>query len=630
MARLQHFRSDIQGLRAVAIIAVVLFHAFGDTVPGGFVGVDVFFVISGFLITGILMREIDEGRFSIAGFYARRIRRLFPALFAMLAATLAAGLVLMAPEPLEALSRSAAWTALFAANIHEYRTNGYFAAAAELRPLLHAWSLGVEEQFYIAFPIFLAVMQSWFRRWLRLAVWAGALASLAWSAHLVGTLPNGAFYLPHSRAFELAIGALLALGAVPRVADPRVLELLSLAGLAMIVAAVTLISARTPYPGLAALLPCLGTAMVILAGEQRQTLVARLLAVAPMQFVGAISYSLYLWHWPVLVFARYVVLGELDGAAIAVSLATAFALAWLSYRYLEQPFLRSRLTPRALLAGGAGIVAATALGALALAGSAGWPQRFDERSRALFAAEADANPRRAECHYEDGPTDYGRGCLFGASGAPATVAVWADSFGAELTVALGEVLAREDLAARQLTASSCPPALGYSPWNKPHCAGHNRAVLRGLLADDRVETVVLFADYDGYGGDRARILEGLGEAARALHATGKRVVLVYPLPRPQFDVPEALGMIAWHGGDPASWGPEPPGEAGREVERFLDALAKQTDAAAIVPARALCSRSRCDTIGRDGRPLYFDDRHLSLAGARLLLARQPLPSAEPR
>jgi peptidoglycan/LPS O-acetylase OafA/YrhL len=622
---LQEFRPDIQGLRAVAIVPVVAYHAFGGLVPGGFVGVDVFFVISGFLITRILVREIEAGSFSVAAFYARRVRRLFPALFAMLAATLVAGLALLPPEPLAALGTSTAWTAIFAANFHQERTLGYFAEAAELQPLLHTWSLGVEEQFYITFPLFLAAVHRFFPRRLRLAVWMGVLGSLAWSVRLVMVDPDGAFYLPQSRAFELGIGALLALGAVPTLAraSARVRDALSLTGIGMIVAAFVAIDARTPYPGLAALLPCLGTALVIHAGDGRETAAARLLRLAPLQYVGAVSYSLYLWHWPVLVFTRYVVLDELDAAGLAAALAIAFGLASLSYHWIERPVLGWRAGSMRVFAGGVALVLAVGLVGLAVARSDGLPQRFDARSLDAFAAAGDFSRARDACHFDGSPANYARSCVFGAPGAPATVAVWADSFGAELSVALGERLTREGRAVRQLTASSCPPALGYNRWNRPLCARHNRAMLDALVADPAIETVVLFADYGGYGDDRPRVIAGLREAALALHAAGKRIVLVYPLPTPRFDVPKASGLIAWRGGDPQAWGARAPDPAALATERSLDALARAVDGEAVRPAVALCANGFCRTTGPDGAALYFDDRHLSLSGARLVLDRQP-------
>lgn len=617
MSQLQPFRADIQGLRALAIVPVVIYHAAGDWLPGGFVGVDVFFVISGFLITRILAREIEAGTFSIAGFYARRVRRLFPALFVMLAATLAAGLLLLPPEPLAELGESAAWTAFFAANIHQYFTLNYFTAAVDLAPLAHTWTLGVEEQFYIAFPVFLAVMSRFAPRLLLPAIWAGALVSLAWSWHLTQVLPHGAFYLPHSRAYQLAIGALLALGAVPRIHSARALGLLSTAGLAMILAAYGLIDARTPYPGLAGLLPCLGAGLIIYAGDRAPA--GRLLALAPMQAVGAISYSLYLWHWPVLVFARFVVLGDLGAGAIAACLVVSVALAVASYRLLETPVKRSGLSTRSLLIGGALLAVVTAAAGLAL--HSGLPQRFDSRALAMFAAKDGYSPRRAECHYEDGPTDYARSCVLG--NAPASVAVWGDSFGVELSAALGEQLAREGRAVRQLTASACPPSLGYSRWDRPQCAGHNAAVLAGLLGDDAAETVVVVAHYSGYGADQARVLGGMREAVHRLHTAGKRIVLVYPIPSPGFDVPMALGLTIARGSDPASFGPSLAQVAAdnRLAVAALDALARETGAQVVRPVAGLCDRSHCRAIGTGGEVLYFDDRHLSVAGARLVAGR---------
>ena len=298
------YRSDIDGLRALAVVPVVLGHAHVTGFAGGFVGVDVFFVISGFLITTILATEAREGSFSLTRFYERRARRLFPALFAVLIFCAAAAWTRFPAEDLEAFGRSLLATIFFGSNMLFWSETGYFDIAAEQRPLLHTWSLAVEEQFYLLFP--LAVwwttrrMGGRYAAWLWPAMGASFVLSVVW----VPTHPSSAFYLVPARAWELLMGSALALGLVPALRQQSHRETCSALGTLFIAMSVVLYDANTPFPGSNAVLPCLGAALVIHAGHSGTTAVGRLLGTKPVVFVGLISYSLYLWHWPLLVFAR--------------------------------------------------------------------------------------------------------------------------------------------------------------------------------------------------------------------------------------------------------------------------------------------------------------------------------------
>lgn len=288
--------------------------------PGGFVGVDVFFVISGFLITTLIAEEISNDGFSLVGFYDRRIRRIFPALFVVLLLTVLAGYLLFMPPEFTLVGRSAIATALFYSNMQFWNEAGYFDAVADLKPLLHTWSLAVEEQFYIVFPFLLILIEKWYPR-RRLTILAGILAvsfllSLWWVHHH----PIDAFFLMPARLWELGIGAVLALidvhgaeyGRLSRAPSSRLAVAMGLTGLAMIAIAVFALSERTPFPGAAALLPCIGTALVILAGKTRNP-VSAILEIKPLVFIGLISYSLYLWHWAIGGFRRIPDWSSLDG-----------------------------------------------------------------------------------------------------------------------------------------------------------------------------------------------------------------------------------------------------------------------------------------------------------------------------
>ena len=389
-------RADIDGLRAVAVVPVLLFHAGFPAFAGGFVGVDVFFVISGYLITSIILDETDAGRFSIVAFYERRIRRIFPALFAMLFASSILGALVLLPDDLKNLGQSSAAAALSASNFLFWHELGYFDVAAELKPLLHTWSLAVEEQFYVVFPIALLLL-------LR-AHKSGALLILATVALLSFVLAEWgpspmAFYLAPARAWELLLGALLATGAVPPPGRQWVRDSLSLLGLGLIAWSVLALSSATPFPGMAALLPTLGAALVIHAGDGGQSLAGRVLGVRPLVLAGLISYSLYLWHWPLLVFARTYVGRELSMAETLAVLALSVAVAVASWRWIERPFRGSRpilARPKLFAAAGAAVSVTVAIG-LGLHLAEGLPTRLPPDAARLAAGARDRAIAPPEC-----------------------------------------------------------------------------------------------------------------------------------------------------------------------------------------------------------------------------------------
>jgi len=627
MDKAHRFRRDIQGLRALAVLPVVFFHAFPAALPGGFVGVDIFFVISGYLITRILHAELREDRFSIAGFYVRRIKRLFPALYLMLAVSLLLGLIMLPPEELRELAKTCLATIGFVANILFYNLSGYFDGQAELKPLLHTWSLAVEEQFYLVFPLALLAVWRLCRGWLPSLLWIAAGLSLAWSVRELGIDASRAFYYPWPRTFELLIGAIIAVGAIPKIRSDAVRDGFSLLGLALIAGSLLLLSESQPFPGLAALPPCIGAALILAAGEEGESLAGRMLGFAPLVLVGSLSYSLYLWHWPALVFGRYLVLRPLTALEAVAAIAVAFALAWASWRYVERPVLQWRLPHRPVLIGGVAIMAsAAAVAALVVLGN-GLPQRLDPLGRTMVAAGRDSSGFRAACHSgEQDVIAYDRLCAFGDQRATPSVAVWGDSFGAELVVAMGEKLAPEKRSVLQITASGCPPSLGYSARDRPACSTYNDERLDELRRDPRIREIVLVANYLGFMADSPRqqtaLLDGVERSALALHAAGKAVTLVYAIPRMPFVAPTALAMERLRGGDPGNFGQERSDfdRTDARVSARLDRIARETGAGRIVPAHKLCGAQLCPAYIAGAGVLYFDHAHLSMSGVRYLLA----------
>jgi peptidoglycan/LPS O-acetylase OafA/YrhL len=325
------YRPDVDGLRAIAVLAVLAFHAFPQSAPGGFAGVDVFFVISGFLITGILLDGLKDGSFSFAGFYWRRVRRIFPALILVLAASLALGWLLLLPDEFMQLGKHVAGGAGFVANLVFWREAGYFDTAAELKPLLHLWSLGVEEQYYLVWPLLLFLFRKEPRRMLAMMA---LLAVLSFGANLWLTAwrPSAAFYLPVTRFWELLAGGLLACFAARRLPYANLQAGL---GALLLAAGLFLLSAERSFPGWWALLPVAGTALLVSAGPAAW-INRRLLANRAAVYLGLISYPLYLWHWPLLSYARIVQGGEPPASHRAWLLAASVVLSVLTYELVEK------------------------------------------------------------------------------------------------------------------------------------------------------------------------------------------------------------------------------------------------------------------------------------------------------
>ncbi len=649
------YRADIDGLRAVAVLPVVLGHAGLAWFRGGYVGVDVFFVISGFLITGILLEDLAHERFSLAGFYDRRIRRIFPALFVVLAATAVAAALILMPTEFLGFSRSLVAAALFGSNMLFWHEVDYFDASADMKPLLHTWSLSVEEQFYLFFPLILALLHAGGPRRRMRFLSLVLLLSFVGSVYLMGSSPRSPFYLAPLRAWELMLGALLAAGAVPPVQRAWARELAAAAGLGLILVAVFTYSEQTLFPGIAALLPCVGTALLLHAGGSGPSQVGRLLSVGPVVRIGQVSYSLYLWHWPILSLSRYYAIRPLGTAQLTIALLVALGLSVLTWRYIEQPFRGRRgfLTRRALfLAGGLGTLAFVAVG-LAGWGSGGWPTRFPERVRELASYAGSFNPRRSEClELRQGYRDPGRTCVFGAPAAAATWALWGDSHADPLIAPLGERAGRQGLAVRYFGHAGCAPVIGIERWDKPHrCRDWNGAVLDYLLDDDRIRHVVLVARWSSLLHGRARELgpaergdadpvlgDGRGPAASpadgvalferrlqetiaALLSRGKRVYLVYPIPEVGYDVPSTLARLAARGADPAGFTISFAAyqRRQRDVVAMFARLGPRAGLVRVHPEERLCDSLAC-VVYADGQPLYRDDDHLSLAGAGRVLA----------
>lgn len=637
------YRPDIDGLRAVAISGVLAYHLRHEALPGGFAGVDVFFVISGFLITRILVAEIVAGRFSLLGFWARRVRRILPALLAMILGTTLLAAAVMVPPALRVYGASAVAATLSASNFYFWYAADYHAIEAYSRPLLHTWSLAVEEQYYLLFPPFLLLAHRRWRNW-AVPLLALAGASFALSVALAWAAPPAGFYLLPARFWELALGSVLALGLVPAAGRQGVAEALAVAGLGLIAASYLLLDDHTPYPGFHAAAPCLGAALAIHAGQHHATWVGRLLGRPLPVFLGLISYSLYLWHWPLIVLPQSFVLQRpLQPAEIALVLAATLAAALLSWRLVERPFRRhgrDAAPLRALLGGGAAAAAMAALGAALFLGQ-GWPGRFAPETLRLALASRDINPDRRDCDARPvADIRTGRVCRIGAEGVAPTFALVGDSFGDAIVPGLAEAARRAGKAGLVLTWSGCNPLFAIAQSTAPGCRAVLDAIAEHLRATPALDTVVLAARWTRIAeGTRFGVIQAEASyitddqsteqsfaenrrvfaraLARTLHELrGRKLVVVAYFPEQAVNVPQAAFIDALLGRSHDFGVPRAVYEARQAfVRATLADLALQERFAVIDVGRVFCDADRCWGV-RGGEPYYSDDNHLTGSAVR--------------
>ncbi len=617
------YRPDIDGLRALAVVPVILFHANFQVFSGGYVGVDIFFVISGYLITTILYDELQAGRFSILRFYERRIRRIFPALFFMLAVTLAIAAAILMPDDFRAFGKYLVAATLFAANILFWRETDYFAAPAEMNPLLHTWSLAIEEQFYIFFPLLLALTYRFARRWLGTVFVAICILSIAIAEWGVRSEPTGAFYLLPARAWELLLGSLLAIGAVPILRQRWMTEAIAWAGLGAIVFAIFNYTPQTPFPGLAALLPCLGAAALIHTGRAA-TVPARLLSLKPIVGIGLASYSLYLWHWPLIVLTQYQLMRDVAGWERWTLVALSLLLSYLSWRYVERPFrspaqVRARrLLPIAF----ASMAAAMAIG-FALYRLDGLPQRVPELAEieAAQPAEAPANPE-VTCFVDTAKTFHdwsGEKCLLVKQGARHAL-LWGDSHASQYAAGLSANATQIPMSILLYASAGCAPVFEGRFPERPNCPAFNEHVAE-VVKTYGIDTIILSAYWDKHIEFGHFTEADVAHTIDALHALVPNVIVIGSLPAHTYDNPIQLALRRVKAGDTApNFALAPINGAALQHPLPIDV----TQAFLIDPAAPLCADGKCLYMLGD-KLLYRDNNHLSAFGSQYVVEKEIAP-----
>ncbi len=652
-SRSAKYRPDVDGLRAVAVLAVLFFHTGFAPFRGGFVGVDIFYVISGYLITSILSKDLSEGRFSLIAFYERRMRRIFPALFTVLFFCTVAAAVLLDPREMTAFGKSLVATTFFFSNFyfwHSAQPLGYFDNSVSSQPLLHTWSLAVEEQFYLFFPVTLFFLYRWAKG--RVNAWLIFLAAASFALNIWATehKPVVAFYWIMPRAWELLAGALLAMKAVPPIRHRIVSEITGLLGLAMIACALSFPIKAASFPGYIVLLPCVGAWLVIYAGDAGPCFARSLLSFPPLVFIGVISYSLYLWHWPIIVFSGHLPINLPANAKIPFVLISSVALAFISFEYIERPFrgASSPFSRKQIFALGFAVSIATVSFGFAAYLSHGLPERYDPQTRQIVAINLqrmkdwDREPEsctnwRTEVHSLADIHFCGVG-----SQSPQKIMFWGDSHVGQFFPLIEALYADGELQGRGVVmanASGCLPdeqlnnaAEGY------HCDAFSKFALQRAEKED-IDTVfigfsawttlrdhfacvasggrcVMMLSRDEF---RQHFLADLSDEIRTLRHFGKNVIVSLPFPIYDKRIPELEISNAVFGrfgllettGDYTS----------PQFREEVKAIATNAGAEIFDPRLSLCRGQDClYQVG--GISIYMDDNHI--AGSQVGILRSNL------
>lgn len=651
------YRPEIDGLRSIAVLPVVLYHFSVPGFSGGFVGVDIFFVISGFLIGSILWAEChDTGRISLVNFYVRRFRRLAPAYFAMCLATGVVAYAILLPFEFYEFGKSLIAATAYLSNVFFYMGAGYFDSAAEEKFLLHTWSLAVEEQFYVFLPLFLLLLGGHRRRTLVLS-WILAAVSLVACIAITYRDHNATFYLFPFRAWELFAGVLLAMHIAGRDRPLALGAWVSWAGMALLAGSILLIPAGTDFPGALAIAPVLGTVLV-LANGQEDNPVNRLLSTRSAVFIGLISYSLYIWHWPVATLSIYY-RGAYSGVPeLLFWLGLTFVISWLSWRYVETPFRRGRMVVPWRVFGtvAVGSAALMAYGAVIYLGK-GLPDRFQPEIRAHIDASQDFFQAQdySRCEVRRGGAFDGLEiCRIGPEGPEPSFIAWGDSH-------LWAFHAGLDLAAREadrpgwmIWRAGCPPLFGISKVESTatveeneSCSEANVQIRRAIGGMDTVSDLLLvgrwsyYATGTGTGRDAdigvelqhrngTGMLSGTAAYDRAVVETvaeltgqGIEVFVLRQVPEIAFYDSREVSRRMVHG----RLQPGPDLDAltditlddararARAAEAPFQPLAAADRITWLDPWPDFCTGARCSAV-RDGRVFYFDNNHITNEGAR--------------
>lgn len=639
----------IDGLRAIAVLSVIFFHFGLLHVPGGYVGVDIFFVISGFLITGIIHDRMQQNKFSLLHFYERRARRILPALFITCFLSAAVALALFLPNDLVFFAKSLKGVSLFGSNFVFARYVDYFADTQSVKPLLHTWSLAVEEQFYVAFPLILYGFSRFKKNSLHLGIFILFVISLALNISLVDSSPEKTFYLLHTRAWELLAGSLLALNMEKLRFSAPVRETLGLAGILMLLACFLGYSRDTVFPGIAAILPVLGASLLIAANIHGGTTTGKILSSAPFVKTGLISYGLYLYHWPVLIFARYYLDRDLTAADSMVAISLVVILSVLSYIFAEHPIRSGKMLVkrRTVFVFSAAGLAILLIAALLMIRQQGFPSRFSGDALQYAAGQQDTNWSHLACS-ESGISGLSEKTICslgdGTRKSPGFI-LWGDSHAGSIAPAV-DALARERGIRGWVTIfSGCPSLLNVERADRHisfSCKEANDKILE-TVRSGKIKDVLIVNRWDMYalgwekgGLETTRtpqisfhkpdgtVLTGkeafrasVDETIRQLRALHINIWILKQIPPHLIHAPTALAKAVFLGHDLGRL--NRPYQEILERRRFIDetfsAYEGRRGIYFIDPMEKFCTKEDGCRIADSGKSLYIDAGHLSVYGA---------------
>jgi peptidoglycan/LPS O-acetylase OafA/YrhL len=625
-----HYRTDIDGLRAVAVLSVVLFHLGIYEIPGGFVGVDIFFVISGYLISRIIFSDILGRTFSILRFYEHRARRIFPAFFAVSFLTTFTAYRLFYPQDLIGFAHSLFAAALFGVNIFFFATSNYFSPAATRLPLLHYWSLGVEEQYYFLFPAIILVIQRLRAAALQPVIIVGFVFSLLASGLLTQAHPTAAFYLLPFRAFEFLIGSILAFPSLRVPKDVRIASAISVLGLALLAGSIFCFQNTMIYPGFAAVVPCLGTAFVLWGGSGVRTLVYKTFSIWPLRAVGKISYSLYLVHWPIIVFGIQLTQEMNPIVRNTLLFLLSIAAASVSYFLIEQPFRKIRISSKSwaskswVFGLSSFFIVATMSVAVVIIDKKGFPNRYDaqvSRVSAVTAYRWEVPFRLGQCFislkYTNADFDVPK-CL--PVDGKMHVVLWGDSMAADLYSGISIVSKSYGFSTGQVTYGGCPPIYDASVTNPPpnSCFAFNRMAIADIIKY-RPNLVILSARWYLIFEDSKHDpnLELFQQEVRILQNANIPVIIVGQQPVYVTDVPFIIANRMRNKGE--TDGRVIPAAA--SSEKIMAAIARENNIPYISILNTICVGRECPLTTPEGFPMEFDVDHLTAEGSLLVATR---------
>ena len=632
------YRREIDGLRAIAVLPVIFFHADFKFFSGGFVGVDVFFVLSGYLITSIILHERSQGDFTIAGFYERRARRILPALFFVMLVCSLFSWIWLLPVDFENFSLSLIATSIFSSNLYFWKSLSYFAGEAELKPLLHTWSLAVEEQYYVFFPPLLLLILNLGKNWVVAIFFTIALISFGFAEYASTNHVAANFYLLPTRGWELLIGVLAALYLFyykeTDTSDGLKIkeEILSLLGLLMIVFSFVAYSKDTPFPSFYALVPTVGTCLMVIFCLP-QTIVGRILTLKPVVGIGLISYSLYLWHWPIFAFARYKIPEELNGILPFALICLSLFIAYISWKYLEAPFRnRKNFNRKKIFSFSLISIMICSLIGFAVYSNKGFEDYYmenrlsSEQKKLLVLAKTytkkhETLSRLRECLLDGTQTskDFSDSCK-NISKGPTSFLIWGDSNAGAL--ASGLIFHHKNFA--QYTSSACAPLIGVSLKDRPRCREVNDFVLKQIEVK-KPAAVWLHSNWLRYDSKSLNLTEEL-----------KKTIITIKKASPTSKVFIVGGVPQWRPSLPLimisksiflneeTFIATPRTQEIRTVDRKIKKVALDQGATFLSSLDHFCERSVCKPVVKKNDRVEFityDNSHLTELGSRYLAGK---------